>query len=157
MLKLNDDAVFDLLSWLEGRTFAEGVFEDRKGRLRRRFTVEMNGRADGGKLTLEENFVFDDGERQRRVWTLHRGSGHTFSGRSDDSASDARGSFETGVAYLASELKIKVGNRAVAMRFDDAFYVMAGGGVLNRSKVMKWGIALGQVVMALRKKDQRSP
>ena len=46
MLKRNDTAPFDLLSWLEGRTLAEGVFEDRGGRVRRRFTVELNGRPD---------------------------------------------------------------------------------------------------------------
>lgn len=157
MLKLNDRAPFDLLAWLEGRTLADGVFEDRKGSLRRRFSVEMAGEAVGEQFRLDERFVFADGERQQRVWTFRRGPGSGFSGRSDDSVSEAFGQFGDGVAYLASELKLPVGKRSVAMRFDDAFYRAGPGLVLNRSRVSKWGIGLGQVVMLLRKDDQRSP
>lgn len=157
MLKRNDTAPFDLLAWLEGETRAEGVFEDRKGRIRRRFTVEMTGTAEGETLRLDERFLFDDGERQERIWLLTRGAGGSFSGRAGDSVSEAQGRFEPGVAYLASELKLRVGKRDVAMRFDDAFYATGPETVLNRSTVSKWGIRLGQVLILFRKPAQRSP
>jgi hypothetical protein len=157
MLKRNDTAPFDLLSWLEGRTLAVGVFEDRKGRVRRRFTVDLTGTADGNSLRLDERFLFDDGERQERTWMLTRGAGGTFTGRAGDSVSEAQGRFGEGVAYLASELRIKVGSRHVAMCFDDAFYAAGPGLVLNRSTMSKWGIRLGQILIQFRKDDQRSP
>lgn len=157
MLKRNDAAPFDLLSWLEGPTHAVGVFEDRKGRVRRRFTVEMAGDADGNTLKLHERFVFDNGERQERTWVLTRGSGGTFTGRAEDSVSEAHGRFGDGVAYLTSELKLKVGRRSIAMRFDDAFYEAGPGLVLNRSTMSKWGLRLGQILIQFRKTDQRSP
>ena len=94
MLKRNDTAPFDLLSWLEGDTRAEGVFEDRQGRIRRRFTVEMTGLAEGNVLRLDETFHFDDGERQQRRWVLTRGAGGSFTGRAGDSVSDAQGRFD---------------------------------------------------------------
>jgi len=157
MLKRNDTAPFDLLSWLEGRTHAIGVFEDRKGRVRRRFTVEMTGTADGNTLSLHERFVFDNAERQERTWVLTRSGDGSFTGRAEDSVSEAHGRFAEGVAYLSSELKLKVGARSIAMHFDDAFYEAGPGLVLNRSVMSKWGIRLGQILIQFRKDDQRSP
>ena len=157
MLKRNDTAPFDLLSWLEGRTLAEGVFEDRGGRVRRRFTVELNGTAEANALRLNERFIFDNGERQERTWVLTRGPDRSFIGRAEDSVSEAHGRFDEGVAYLSSRLWLKVGKRKIAMHFDDAFYPAGAGLVLNRSTMSKWGIRLGQILIQFRKDDQRSP
>ena len=151
MLKRNDSAPFDLLSWLEGRTLAHGVFEDRRGRIRRRFTVEMNGHADASSLRLDENFVFEDGERQKRTWVLTRGAGRSFSGRCEDAVREAHGEFGEGVAYLRSCLRLRVGRRQIAMNFDDAFYQAGPNELLNRSTVSKWGIRIGQVLILFRK------
>ena len=151
MLKRNDNAPFDVLSWLEGRTAGQGVFEDRKGRIRRRFSVETVGHASGNSLILDEHFLFDDGENQQRRWTLMRGAGGAFTGRCEDGVGEARGSFQDGVAYLSSELRLKAGGRLIAMRFEDAFYPVGSDAVFNRSSVTKWGIRLGQVLIAFRK------
>ena len=151
MLKRNEQTNFDLLAYFEGRTTADGVFEDRKGRIRRRFTVEMMGRFAGNSLSLDEHFVFDDGERQQRTWTLVRRSGVSFTGTCPDSVSEAQGRFADGAAYLESELRLKVGKRQVAMRFDDAFYEAGAGLVLNRSTISKWGFHIGQVLIVFRK------
>ena len=62
-----DSATFDLLTFLEGETRADGVFEDRSGRLKRHFTVETGGRVDGNRLTLDESFRFGDGEEMQRA------------------------------------------------------------------------------------------
>jgi hypothetical protein len=151
MLKRNEAAHFDLLSYFEGRITASGVFEGRGGAPKRRFNVDMIGRAEGSSLVLEEHFLFDNGERQERTWTLTRGAGQSFTGICEDSVAEARGSFEHGRAYLSSSLRLKVGSRLVAMRFDDVFYDTGAGTVLNRSTVSKWGIRVGQVLILFRK------
>jgi hypothetical protein len=117
----------------------------------------MTGVADGNSLRLHERFVFDNGERQERTWHLTRGAGRSFTGRAGDSVSDARGRFEEGVAYLSSELLLNIGKRSVAMRFEDAFYELEPGLVLNRSTMSKWGIRLGQILIQFRKPGQCSP
>jgi hypothetical protein len=151
MLKRNEAANFDLLSYFEGTTLASGVFESRRGDAKRRFSVELTGRAQGSTLVLGESFVFDDGERQERTWTLLRGAGQSFTGTCEDAVSEAQGCFEEGLARLRSSLRLKVGNRCMAMHFDDVFYDMGQGAVLNRSTVSKWGIAVGQVLILFRK------
>jgi hypothetical protein len=151
MLKRNDTPVFDLLSYFEGTTTAHGVFEDRKGRLKRRFTAEMTGRTESGRLILDERFLFDDGERQQRVWTLARTSPGQFTGSCQDAVAPAHGTMSDGVATLASRLRLKVSMRHITMDFDDVFYEIGSGLVLNRSTVSKWGIRVGQVLITFRK------
>ena len=135
----------------EGHTRAVGMFEDRTGRIKRRFTVELVGIPSGNTLTLDESFIFDDGEHQRRTWSLTRGDSQNFTGTCEDAASLAHGRFDSGRAYLASQLRLAVGSRMIAMTFDDVFYDTGEGTVLNRSTVSKWGIRLGQVLILFRK------
>jgi hypothetical protein len=151
MLKRNEASHFDLLSYFEGRTLAAGVFEGRSGQQKRRFSVEMTGRADGSSLVLDELFLFDDGERQQRTWTLTRGDDQSFTGTCEDAVSEASGSFDQGRAYMNSTLRLKVGKRLIAMNFADVFYDTGDGAVLNRSTVSKWGITFGQVLILFRK------
>ena len=74
-----------------------------------------------------------------------------FTGTCEDAVSVAHGRFESGRAYLTSELRLDVGSRMIAMTFDDVFYDTGEGTVLNRSTVSKWGIRLGQVLILFRK------
>jgi hypothetical protein len=88
---------------------------------------------------------------------LTRSGDGNFTGRAEDSVSEAHGRFDEGAAYLSSMLWLKVGKRKIAMHFDDAFYPAGPGLVLNRSTMSKWGIRLGQILIQFRKADQRSP
>ena len=151
MLKRNDNVHFDLLAYFEGETLAEGVFESRSGEVKRRFGVEMTGRADAGTLVLDERFLFDNGERQQRCWTLTRTDASGFTGHCEDAVRAAEGRFAEGCAYMRSALRLKVGQRFIPMQFDDVFYDTGAGTVLNRSTVSKWGIRLGQVLILFRK------
>lgn len=157
MLKRNEAAYFDILSYFEGKTHATGVFESRSGGQKRRFSVDMFGKVEGNSLVLTEHFQFENGERQDRTWTLARRDSQNFTGVREDSVSEAQGRFDEGRAYLNSKLRLKVGSRLIAMSFDDVFYDAGNGVVLNRSTVRKWGIRVGQVLIVFRKADQRSP
>ena len=55
------DLEFNLTNFLEGRTRAWGIFEDRFGRVRQRFIVEMNGYWSGSIFLLHEKFIYGDG------------------------------------------------------------------------------------------------
>ena len=102
MLKRNDTAPFDILTYFEGTTHASGIFEDRSGNTRRRFTVEMTGTAHGEMLVLEEHFLFDDGERQQRTWRFTR-DGFRFTGTCEDAAAEAHRRHAEGIGGGADE------------------------------------------------------
>lgn len=151
MLKQNDSNHFDLLDYFNGHTLADGVFEDRKGHVIRRFSVEMTGRWKASAMVVDEDFLFDDGERQQRCWTLEPRTSTTFSGSCAETVGEATGLMADGRAYLRSRLRLKVGRRMLTMDFDDVFYDTGNGLVLNRSTVTKWGLRLGQVLIAFHK------
>jgi hypothetical protein len=66
-----------LEEFFAGKSVAYGIFEDRFGNLRRQFRVNLNGNLDGNRLVLDEEFLYDDGERASRTWTIDRlGTGH---------------------------------------------------------------------------------
>ena len=54
-----------------GKTFASGIFEDRFGNLRRQFRVNLHGIVSGNRLVLDEQFLYEDGEKAQRVFSLH--------------------------------------------------------------------------------------
>ncbi|MEK9661172.1 MAG: DUF3833 family protein, partial [Alphaproteobacteria bacterium] len=61
---------FVLEEYFDGHTRAWGIVRDRFGTVRRQFSVDMTGTWDGTALTLDEHFVYDDGETDRRTWTV---------------------------------------------------------------------------------------
>lgn len=62
----------DIFTWFQGKTEAWGMVQDRSGKQIRRFHVEIAGDVIGDTLTLNEHFVYDDGEKQQRVWHIRR-------------------------------------------------------------------------------------
>ena len=61
---------FVLEDFFNGNLEAYGVVKDWRGRVIRKFNADILAYWDQGVGTLEEDFVFDDGEVDRRVWTL---------------------------------------------------------------------------------------
>ena len=81
----------DLKQFLNGDLEAWGQFQDRSGALVKRFHVDMTGTWQGNKGELVENFVYDDGTKQQRIWHLtDKGNGH-YEGRADDVVGVAQG------------------------------------------------------------------
>lgn len=62
----------DIFHYFEGQNRSVGMVQDRSGKQIRRFHVEIAGDVIGDTLTLNEHFVYDDGEKQQRVWHIRR-------------------------------------------------------------------------------------
>ena len=59
-----------LEEFFEGNTVAYGIYENRYGNMERQFRVNIIGTVNGDTLILDEQFLYDDGERSSRVWTI---------------------------------------------------------------------------------------
>ena len=53
----------DIFDYFQGQTEAYGMVQDRSGKQIRRFHVDLKGEVSGDTLTLNEQFVYDDGEK----------------------------------------------------------------------------------------------
>ncbi len=146
---------FVLESYFSGKTRAWGIFEDRFGTVRRQFVVDIDGRWDGEELTLDESFVFDDGERSTRQWRIRKTADDRYEGRADDVIGTATGVSSGNALNWSYVLNLKTGDDStLRVRFDDWMFLQPGGVMLNRARMSKFGFELGQVTIAFQKVEQ---
>ena len=60
----------DLRTYFNGVVDAWGVFTDRNGKVVKRFTVDMKCQWENDQGTLDEDFVYSDGTKEKRIWKL---------------------------------------------------------------------------------------
>lgn len=142
-----------LEEYFAGRLKAWGVFVDRFGRLRREFVVDLNGTWDEARqtLTLEEDFVYSDGEKERRVWTIRKLGPGRYEGSADGVVGVAAGASAGNAVFWTYMFDLKVGDGTWRVRFDDWLWRQDREVVFNRAVISKWGFELGQVSIFFRK------
>jgi Protein of unknown function (DUF3833) len=141
----------DLRSYFNGPLTAHGLFTDRGGKVVRRFTVKMIGTWTGNQGVLEEDFVFSDGTKERRVWRLTDQGGGRWSGRADDVVGEAVGSAAGNALNWRYTLALKVDGKTVEVQFDDWMVLMDERVMLNKAAMSKFGVRLGEVTLAFYK------
>ncbi|MEH6525215.1 MAG: DUF3833 domain-containing protein [Sneathiella sp.] len=147
----NADQKLNLFTYFDGRTTAWGIFEDRFGDLRRQFKVSIEGTVEGDTLTLDENFIYDDGEISRRVWSIVRKDDHNFEGTADDIIGVAKGVSYGNALNWKYSMDLKVEDSLWRVKFDDWLYRQADDVIINKAKVTRWGIEIGTVTLFFKK------
>ena len=142
----------DLQKYLNGTVDAWGIFQDRSGKVVKRFTVRIDARWTGDTGTLDEHFEYSDGSKSRRVWTLQRLDQHRFRGTADDVVGEARGELHGNALRWQYVLRLDVDGRSWDVDFDDWMYLMDDQVMLNRSVMSKFGVRLGEVILTFRKR-----
>lgn len=140
-----------LEDYFTGHTKAWGLFEDRFGRVRRQFTVDIDGTRQDGALILHERFLYNDGEREERTWTVRRVAPDRYEGTAGDVVGVARGVASGNAFNWAYRLDLKVGDGTMRVAFDDWMFLQPGGVLLNRAHVTKWGVEIGSVSIFFQK------
>lgn len=139
------EETFDLFGFMTGELKGWGVFEDRFGRIKERFEVSAVGRWEQDAFVLEEAFVYASGRSENRTWTLHRASSGSYVGSCADCKGEATGAFAVGFATLDYTFILKTDSRTIELKFADRFYPVGSEAVINRTKVTKWGVKVGEV------------
>jgi hypothetical protein len=143
-----DLPLLDLRTYFNGKLKAHGMFSDRSGKVLRRFVVDMNCRWEGNNGVLDEQFVYADGTRERRIWRMtHLGEGR-YTGRADDVVGEARGAVAGNAFQWQYTLKLPVDGRVWEVDFDDWMFLIDERIMLNRAVMSKFGIRLGEVQLA---------
>ena len=147
---------FILEEYFQGRTRAWGMFEDRFGRVRRQFVVDIDGTWDGEKLTLVEDFTYSDGETERRVWVVERTGEHTYTGQADGVIGTAHGTSYGNALNWTYDFDLKVGDSTWRVHFDDWMLLQDEDVMINRATITKWGFEIGTATIFFRRLDQAS-
>jgi hypothetical protein len=135
----------ELTEFFEGRTTAWGLFEDRFGKVRRRFRIEIHGRWSDEQFLLEESFDFDDGEKDHRVWRISATKDGTFSATCPECIGTAIAHAATDSLTMAYAFRLKLKSRTIDVDCDDRFYRIDRDTVMNRTTMRKWGVKLGEL------------
>jgi hypothetical protein len=139
--------------YFNGKVRAWGIFQDRSGQLKRQFTVDIRGERQGDLLTLTEDFVYRDGEKSQRIWRIKKLGEHEYEGRADDVVGVARGRAYGQVLNWQYDLNLKVGDKHYQVHFDDWMFLHEDGVLVNRARMSKFGIRLGEVTLFFQKLD----
>ena len=136
---------FQLTTFLHGHTKAWGVFEDRFGRLRRLFEVDMQGGWQDGVFVLDERFAYDDGRVEQRTWRVKPLSAGRFEATCTECVGAAYGESANGMIRMSYTFRLKLPSRTVTVDFEDRLYRMSPRTAVNRATVRKWGVRLGEL------------
>jgi hypothetical protein len=141
----------ELSDYFNGEMQAWGMFQNRSGEVVKRFHVAMTGTWEGDVGVLDERFTYSDGTTERRVWTLTKQADGSWRGTADDVEGVAVGHVAGNALHWRYKLRLKVDDSTFVVDFDDWMFLMDGQVMLNRARMSKWGIDLGQVTLSFYK------
>ena len=144
--------MLELRDYFDGTIDAWGMFQDRSGKVVKRFHVLIDARWQGDTGTLDERFTYSDGTTQRRVWTITRLGPGRYSGRADDVVGEATGEAAGNALRWRYVLALPVDGKVYNVDFDDWMFLMDDQVMLNRSLMSKWGFRLGEVTLSFHKR-----
>lgn len=151
MEDFNDTSpVFIPQEYFNGPMRAYGMVKDRNGRIIRRFTADLVGSWDEeGVGLLKERFVYDDGEIQNRTWTLTPTSEKNFIGTAEDIVGEAPMVVNGNTLMIDYTMRIPYGKGTLDIDVRDWMHLQEDGVILNHSKMKKFGITVGELVITI--------
>ena len=153
----NNTPKLDLFSFFEGDTIAYGIFEDRFGNLKRQFRVNINGKVTNQILTLDEDFLYDDGEQAKRIWKIEKkidnAQNITYEGQAEDVEGKAFGSISGNTLNWSYDIYLNIKGSNIKVHFNDWIYKQSEDLAINRAYVSKFGINIGSVTLVFLRGD----
>lgn len=144
--------VLDMQQYFNGTIDAWGMFQDRSGTVIKRFNVVIQCSWEGDTGTLDEDFTYSDGSKQKRVWTLKKQSNGQYIGTASDVVGEAIGITAGNALNWRYVLALPVDGKIYHVNFDDWMFLMDGKTMLNRATMSKFGFRLGEVTLSFSKR-----
>lgn len=137
--------------FFSGNLNAHGVVKDRSGKVTRYFNATIKAYWENGVGTLDEKFIFDDGEIQYRNWKLSPTTQAKFNATAGDVVGVGGGEFAGNAINLNYVLAVKYNNSMINLRVDDWMWLVDSNTVLNESTLTKFGFKVGSVQLVIQK------
>lgn len=148
----HEKPVLDMQQYFNGTLDAWGMFQDRSGKVLKRFTVVIQCSWKNDVGTLDEDFSYSDGTKQRRVWTLKKVANGQYVGTAADVVGSAIGHTAGNALHWNYVLALPVGDKVYNVNLDDWMFQMDDKVMLNRAVMSKFGIRLGEITLSFRKR-----
>ena len=144
-------------AFFNGELSAHGVVKNFSGKVIRTFNADIKAYWRDGIGTLDEEFIFDDGEQQKRVWTLKPvpvdiPNTKRYIGTASDVVGEAVVSVSGNAMFLKYVLQVPYGDSLINLTVDDKMYLVEDQVIINESKLLKFGIPVGKILLTIVKK-----
>ena len=137
--------------YLSGNVKAWGILQNRSGKVTRQFKANMFGKFEDNILTLDEEFFWKDGEKQKRIWKIKKIDEHNYIGTAPDVVGEAKG-FSYGSAFkFEYDLLIPIKGKNIKIRFDDWIFKQDEEVAINRATLTKFGFKVGELTVVFQK------
>jgi hypothetical protein len=143
--------------FFSGYLTAHGVVKTRGGLVIRIFNADIDASWQDGVGTLVENFTFNDGELQQRIWTLAPNGDGSYTGTAGDVVGPGIMTLAGNSLFLDYVLQIPYGDSTVDVRVDDRMYLVAPDILINESVMKKFGIKVGSIDLVIIRHDGDRP
>ena len=141
----------NLEDFFDGNVIAYGQFQDVFGTVRSRFEVDIQGKFDGQRLEIEENFVYSDKTTMKRNWTLVKLNDSEWEGSAPDVIGVAKGVEVGDIFNWQYQIDLPMGDRFLKVTFDDWMWLFNDKKLLNKAYVQKYGFTIGEVIIFFEK------
>ena len=120
--------------------------------MRRQFRVNLQGTVSGNRLVLDEQFLYEDGEKAQRIWTIDKldtGDDGTvrYEGQASDVEGRANGRVSGNGLNWSYDVALTMNGRELEVHFDDWIYRQSEDVAINRAYVSKFGVEIGSVTI----------
>ena len=115
----NTEPTLLIEEYFDGKVKAWGILQDRSGKVTRQFKADLVGSFNENVITLDEDFYWTDGEKQKRTWKINKIDDNNYVGTAPDVVGEA-----TGVQYGSAfkfkyDLMVPFKNKNIKISFDD--------------------------------------
>ena len=148
-----EQPALDLARYFAGTLEGHGMVLDRGGEVQRRFVVLIHATWNGDVGTLDEDFTWSDGKKERRVWTLRRSApaGSSWIGTAADVIGEAHGTVAGNALNWRYTLNLTTDNGRYKIAFDDWMFLIDERVMLNRAVMSLYGVRIGEIQISFRK------
>lgn len=137
-----------LEEYFDGDLVAWGQVQDRFGKVRSRFEVDITGTWDGETLTLVEDFVYDDARTEQRIWTLTKTGPNSWTGTAPGVIGEATGEVRGDTFNWRYTIDLPLGDgETLRADFDDWMWRFDEDRMLNRAYMNRFGIRIAEVII----------
>jgi hypothetical protein len=141
--------------FFNGQLTAHGIVKDRSGKMIRHFNADIVATWVNGQGTLEEDFIFDDGERQRRVWRLISNGEHHYTATAGDVVGEGDLSISGNSMFLNYILRVPYDGDFIDLKIDDRMYLVSPTVLINESSMSKFGVEVGSLSLVIIKQAKK--
>jgi len=139
--------VIKIEEYFQGNVKAWGMLQGIFGKVKRQFVADMKGNYDGQNLILDETFIWNDGEKQERRWTIKKVGENRYEGTAPDVVGLAKGVSYGSAFKFEYKLLVPYKNKKIKVKFDDWIFKQDDKTAINKAVLTKFGFKVGELTV----------